>query len=93
MLDNEEFIHYIKKYINIISTDGDINKATISKVINTQIALMMGDLAVKGEAKTFLGNISYDGKNLSLQFSNLIKEIMSGHIDPFEILKEILQNE
>lgn len=82
----------LDKYIKNIVDRSNLNRTTTERVINTQLALLFGDLAVTGESDCFLGKLTYDNGEIFLEPNNFIKEVIKGKIDPVIILKEIFEN-
>ena len=87
-----EAVSSLSDYIRHLAKNSNIDVTTIEKVINTQIAVLFGDLAVKGNATCFLGDLFYTEDQVSLDPSRFIVGLTRGTIDPTLILKEILEN-
>lgn len=81
-------------YIKNVSDRSNLHRTVTERVINTQIALMFGDLAVKGKSECFLGTIRYNKltKEITLEPNGVITDLTNGKIDPTIIIKEIFEN-
>ncbi|NNK81915.1 MAG: hypothetical protein HKO92_02205 [Flavobacteriaceae bacterium] len=87
-----EFISSLDEHIQNIVKCSKVNRVTAEQVINTQIALIFSDLAVKSESEFFLGKITYKNNKLNFTPNDRVSDLLEGKIDPSVILKEIFEN-
>jgi hypothetical protein len=88
----DELISNLNSYIQIIVKCSRLNRLTAEQVINTQIAILFSDLAVKGTSECFLGEITYKDGKLHLEPNETIEGLLRGEVDPTTVLKEIFEN-
>jgi hypothetical protein len=92
---NDDFVDHYQGYAKKLAACSKlINPSFVEQVINTQVALTFGDLAVRGKSNCYLGKITYDprAKVLTIKPNPLVQGILEGKIDPSIILKEIFEN-
>ena len=82
----------INTYIKKVSERHSVGRPNTERVINTQIALLFGDLAVTGKSECFLGTLTYEEGMLNLEPNDFIIELIEGKVDPTIILREIFEN-
>lgn len=88
-----KFLNSFENYINTIYKSSKLDKNSIENIINTQVAVLFGDLAVKSEGQCFLGKIYFEDDQLKIKPNDMIKGLLQNEIDPVLILKEMLDNE
>lgn len=83
----------LESYIINLSKVTNLPLGEIERIIHTQVAIVVGDLAVEGSASTWLGVISVKDSELHIEPNDVVESILNKNIDPLLVLKEISQNE
>lgn len=94
MKEVESFVSSLDQYMEHICKVSKLNRQMVEQVINTQIAVLIGDFAIKSNSDTFLGSVSLEDCNnvVTLEVNSLIKKLLEGEVDPTLILREIFNN-
>lgn len=87
------FLNSFEDYVDLLYKNSKLDKNSIENIINTQVAILFGDLAVKNESECFLGRFYFEDGKLKIQPNDLIESLLKNEIDPVLILKEMLDNE
>lgn len=90
---SNSFFKSFEEYVDLVYENSKLDKNSIENIINTQVALIFGDIAVKNESDCFLGKFYLKDGELKLEPNDLINNLLKGEIDPILILKEMLDNE
>jgi hypothetical protein len=84
---------HLEDYIDSLSKITSLPVGEIEKVVHTQVAMILGDLAVEGIANTWLGSLKVKDSTLQLQPNETIKGVLKNDVDPLVVLREMSQNE
>ena len=90
---NNKFLISFEEYVDTLYKNSKLDKNSIENIINTQIALLFSNLAVKNESNCFLGKLYFEDGEIKIKPNDLIEDLLQGKIDPVLILKEMLDNE
>lgn len=85
----QEFSTELSDYINKVVEISSLDESVVEKVINTQVAMLLGDIAMEQTSKTFIGTLNVSS-DLEFEISDSIKEMTNGQINPLHVLMEIL---
>lgn len=88
-----KFLDSFEGYIDLLYKNSRLDRNSIENIVNTQVALLFGDLAVKNESECFLGEVYFNDGHLKIEPNDMIKSLLKNEIDPVLILKEMLDNE
>lgn len=83
----------IESYIAKIADNCECNYAEVEEIVLTQLALILGDLAVKKESTMLIGKLTLnDNETFTVLPNDFIIDILKGKIDPLILLNEIMKN-
>lgn len=91
---DKNFLSELDQYIQNLVIKSPLNRMEIERVINTQLAILFGELAVMGESTSFLGSLKYNPELQNLEYTpnSTVLDLLRGKVDPALILKEIVEN-
>ena len=81
----------IEKYINKIASKCDATYSQVEEIVLTQIALSLGDLAVKNSSDIVMGRLELENETLVFHPSDFVESIIQGEIDPLYLLNEFMK--
>lgn len=86
-----KFSEDLNNYIKALCSTSNLDKSTVEKVVNSQVAMLLVDLSVKQESETYLGKASISRKGvIKLDPSQTLTELSNGDINPMNLLMEII---
>ena len=94
MIDANDLTVYLPEYIKEVAELSGMDLYQVERIINTQLAMTVGNLALKGKSEHYLGKLTFNKRTFGIDIepSTLVTDICKGTLDPRFVLKEIIEN-